>query len=97
MGLLPDRYNLLYCTTGVVYGVGYTAAHVTMTALWIIIRALAAACEFLMHNLFRPRWEALGIGLGVYGALYVLGVLAAPCSFRSSWCSRTSSVWKLPI
>ena len=54
-GYYLDRYNLLYSTMGVVYGVGYTAAHVTMIALWIMIGVSAAACALLVLNFFRPR------------------------------------------
>ena len=44
-GYYLDRYGLLYSTMGVVYGVGYTAAHVTLIALWIMISVSAAACR----------------------------------------------------
>ena len=81
-GYYLDRFNLLYSTTGVVYGVGYTAAHVTLIALWIMIGVSAAACALLVLNFFRPRWKALAIGLGVYAALYVLGVLLVPALFQ---------------
>ena len=57
---------------GVVYGVGYTAAHVTMIALWIMIGVSAAACALLVLNFFRPSGKALAIGVGAYVAIYVL-------------------------
>ena len=49
-GYYLDRYDLLYSTMGVVYGVGYTAAHVTMIALWIMIGVSAAACALLVAH-----------------------------------------------
>lgn len=77
-GYYLDRYELLYSTMGVVYGAGYTADHVTLTALWLMIAVSAAACALLVLNVFRPRWTAVALGVGAYGALYVIGVLLAP-------------------
>ena len=67
---------------GVVYGVGYTADHVTMIALWIMIGASAAACALLVLNFFRPRWKAMAIGAGAYTALYALGIVLVPALFQ---------------
>ena len=67
---------------GVVYGVGYTADHVTMIALWIMIGASAAACALLVLNVFRPRWKAMAIGVGTYVALYVMGIVLVPALFQ---------------
>jgi len=82
-GYYLDRYDLLYSTRGVVYGVGYTADHVTIIALWIMIGASAAACALLVLNFFRPRFfhpqgKALAIGAGAYVALYVTGIVLVP-------------------
>jgi hypothetical protein len=82
-GYYLDRYGLLYSTMGVVYGVGYTAGHVTMIALWIMIGVSAAACALLVLNFFRPRWKAMAIGVGVYAALYVIGILLVPALFQA--------------
>ena len=81
-GYYLDRFNLLYSTMGVVYGVGYTAAHVTMIAFWIMIGLSVAACGLLVLDFFRPRWKALATGLGAYAALYVIGVLVVPALFQ---------------
>ena len=43
-GFYLDRFALLYSTMGVVHGVGYTADHVTMIALWVMIGISAVAC-----------------------------------------------------
>jgi uncharacterized protein len=82
-GFYLDRFELLYSTTGVVYGVGYTAEHVTLIALWVMIGASAAACVLLAFNFFRPRWKAVAIGAGGYAALYIIGVLIAPALFQA--------------
>jgi len=81
-GYYLDRFELLYSTTGAVHGVGYTAGHVTLIALWAMIGASAAACIFLMVNFFRPRWKATAIGVVVYAALYIIGVLLIPTLFQ---------------
>jgi len=81
-GLYLDRYNLLYSTRGVVYGVGYTADHVTIGALWIMIGVSAAACALLVLNFFRPRWKAMATGVGAYAALYVIGIVLVPALFQ---------------
>ena len=64
-GYYLDRYQLLYSTMGVVFGVGYTAEHVTMIALWIMMSA-SVAWSLLVLNFFRPRWKAMAIGVGHY-------------------------------
>ena len=77
-GYYLDRFDLLYSTMGVVYGVGYTADHVTMIALWVMIGVSAVACALLVLNFFRPRPRAMAIGVVVYGALYALGIMLVP-------------------
>jgi uncharacterized membrane protein (UPF0182 family) len=81
-GYYLDRYDLLYSSRGVVYGVGYTDAHVTMIALWIMIGVSAAACALLVLNFFRPRPKALAIGVGTYMVLYGMCILLVPALFQ---------------
>ena len=81
-GYYLDRYGLLYSTMGVVYGVGYTAAHVTMIALWIMIGVSAAACALLVLNFFRPRWESLGDRSGRLRGDVPLAVVVVPALFQ---------------
>ena len=82
LGYYLDRFNLLYSTTGVVYGVGYTADHVTMIALWMMIGASAVVCALLVVKRFRPGWKSLVIGVGAYAALYVIGLMLVPALFQ---------------
>ena len=82
-GYYLDRFDLLYSTLGVVYGVGYTADHVTMIALWVMIGVSAVACALLVLNFFRPRPRAIAIGVVVYGALYALGIMLVPALVQS--------------
>jgi uncharacterized membrane protein (UPF0182 family) len=78
-GFYLDHFELVYSTLGVVYGAGYTAAHVTRIALLVMVGASALACALLVLALFRrPRVKLLVGGLGAYVGLYVVGVLVAP-------------------
>ena len=81
-GFYLDHYELLYSTQGVVYGAGYTADHVTRIALWIMVGAAAALCALVVLNIFRPRFRAIGIGSGIYVALYFIAVLLVPALFQ---------------
>ena len=77
-GFYLDRFDLLYSARGVVYGVGYTAYHVTLPALWGMIGVSLAACLLLVFNFYRPRWKALAIGGVSFIALYVIGIMVVP-------------------
>jgi uncharacterized membrane protein (UPF0182 family) len=78
-GFYLDHYELVYSTLGVVYG----AAHVTRIALWIMLGVSVLACALLVLALFRrPRFKALATGIGIYAALYLIGVLALPYLFQ---------------
>ena len=81
-GFYLGRYDLVYSTLGVVFGAGYTAAHVTRTVLWIMIAASAVGCALLLLNFFRPRFKALVFGLAIYAALYAVGMIALPQLFQ---------------
>jgi uncharacterized membrane protein (UPF0182 family) len=77
-GYYLDRFDLLDASTGVVYGIGYTTAHATLPALWVMIGLSAVACALLAFNFFRPRWKLLAMGAGAYVALYVIGIMVIP-------------------
>jgi len=81
-GFYLGRYDLDYSTLGVVYGAGYTAVHVTLPILWVMIAASAIGCVLLAFNFFRPRFKALVFGLAVYAALYLIGIVAVPQLFQ---------------
>jgi uncharacterized membrane protein (UPF0182 family) len=82
-GYYLDRFDLLYSTTGVVYGVGYTAEHVTLPALWVMIGASAAACALLIFNFMRPRRKGMATGVVAFAALYFICVLIIPALFQN--------------
>ena len=82
-GFYLDHYELLYSAQGVVYGAGYTAAHVTRIAFWIMVGTAAALCALLVLNFFRPRFKAIVIGFGIYVALYLVTVMLVPALFQT--------------
>jgi uncharacterized membrane protein (UPF0182 family) len=77
-GFYLDHYKLVYSTLGVVYGAGFTAAHVTRIVLWGMVGLSVLACGLIALTAFRPRAKFLAAGIGVYALLYILGVLALP-------------------
>ncbi len=54
-GFYLDRFDLLYSTRGVVYGIGYTADHVTMIGLWVMIGASVAASACFSRSISSDR------------------------------------------
>ena len=81
-GFSLDRYDLVYSTLGVVYGAGYTASHVTMTMLWIMMVLSIAAAVLMAINFFRPRFKGVIFGAAVYAVIYVVGTIALPQLFQ---------------
>ena len=81
-GFYLGHYQLLYSTLGVVYGAGYTADHVTRSALWIMVGVSAVACALLALNVFRPSFKALAVGTGAYVAVWFIGLSLLPFFFQ---------------
>jgi uncharacterized membrane protein (UPF0182 family) len=77
-GYYLDRFSLLSSQMGVVYGVGYTADHITIVALWIMIGASGVACAMLILNVVRPNWKMVSTVVLSYAALYVVGMVVVP-------------------
>jgi uncharacterized membrane protein (UPF0182 family) len=81
-GLLLNHYQLVYSTMGVVYGAGYTAAHLTMFALWVMIGLAVIGCVLLAVNVFRPRLNAMLAGCASFVAIYAVAVVVIPELFQ---------------
>ena len=77
-GYYLDRFDLLYSTTGVVHGVGYTTDHATLPALWVMLSLSLAICLLIALNAFRPRLKTMVIAAAVYTGLYILGLFIVP-------------------
>jgi uncharacterized membrane protein (UPF0182 family) len=84
-GYYLDRYELMYSTRGVVYGVGYTADHMTRIGLWIMFIASIGLAVITLLNVFLRRFFALvGITAG-YFLLYVAVLVVLPPVVQKFW------------
>jgi uncharacterized membrane protein (UPF0182 family) len=77
-GYYLDRFELLYSTRGVVYGVGYTAYNVTRISLWIMLFASLSLGIWVLLNLLRRRFKTILIGIGSYFVLYFVVMALLP-------------------
>jgi uncharacterized membrane protein (UPF0182 family) len=77
-GYYLDRFELLYSSVGVVYGVGYTAYNITRICLWIMFFASMALAIFVVTNLLRRRPKMILIGVGSYFVFYFIVVTLIP-------------------
>jgi uncharacterized membrane protein (UPF0182 family) len=82
LGLLLRHYELVYSTMGVVYGAGYTAAHLTLAALWLMIALSVAVAAFFGYSMVRPHARSMiGVGASFIG-LYAAAVFVIPALFQ---------------
>jgi uncharacterized membrane protein (UPF0182 family) len=77
------RFHLLYNTTGVVYGAGYTAMHITLPIFWvmIVLSFLMALLAFYQSYQSRLRWLLKGAGAMV--AITIIGEVILPPAIQS--------------
>ncbi len=96
IGLLLGHYELVYSTMGVVYGAGYTAAHLTNAALWCMVVLAAVACALLAVNIVRPRLKPMLLGCGGFVAIYVLTVMLIPTLFQKFLVQPSELAYETP-
>jgi len=77
-GYYLDRFELLYSTTGVVYGVGYTADNVNRITLWIMVLACLVLAVMIGVGFFTRRFKMLMISVVSYFGLYFLIIIILP-------------------
>jgi uncharacterized membrane protein (UPF0182 family) len=77
-GYYLDRFELLYSTTGVVYGVGYTAYNVSRITLWIMLFASILLAIVVAVSLFTRRFKMLQISAVCYFVLYFAVIIVLP-------------------
>jgi uncharacterized protein len=77
-GYYLDRFELLYSTTGVVYGVGYTADNVSRITLWIMLFASICLVIMIAASFFTRRFKMLLIGAASYFVLYFAIIIVLP-------------------
>ncbi len=71
-GYFLDRYELLYGQMGIVYGVGYTAFHVTRVSLWVMLcAAVVLAVLGVLSIVMRRSRSLLAMSAGGFIVLYV--------------------------
>ena len=78
-GYFLDRYELLNGQTGIVYGVGYTAYHVTRISLWVMFfAALVLGALGLVSVVVRRSRVLLILSAGGFILLYIATVIILP-------------------
>jgi uncharacterized membrane protein (UPF0182 family) len=77
-GFYLDRFDLLYSTRGVVYGVGYTADHIERIGLWVMMAAAVGFGMFIVLCFLKRRLYPILVGAGGYLVLYVLALILIP-------------------
>ena len=77
-GYYLDRFELLYSTTGVVYGVGYTADNISRFTLWIMVLASIVLAIMIGVGFFTRRFKMLPISVLSYFALYFIIIIILP-------------------
>jgi uncharacterized membrane protein (UPF0182 family) len=77
-GYYLDRFELLYSTTGVVYGVGYTAYNVSRITLWIMLFASILLAAMIAASFFTRRSKLLLISAAGYFILYFAIIVVLP-------------------
>ncbi len=77
-GIYLDRFELLYSTRGVVYGVGYTAFHAERIGLWVMLIATVILGAFILICVLKRRFVLVLMGAGGYFVLYFLVLVLLP-------------------
>ncbi len=77
-GCYLDRFDLLYSTRGVVYGVGYTAYHFERPGLWLMLFATVVLAFMIGFAFITKRFFLSLAGLGGYFLLYFLVLVLLP-------------------
>ena len=77
-GYFLERYELLFSSTGVVYGAGYTDLMVVRISLWLMVAASVIFAGTILFGYRRDRLPIIGWSAGAYFGLMVLALLAVP-------------------
>ena len=77
-GYYLDRFELLYSTTGVVYGVGYTADNISIFTLWIMMFASVLLAVAVAACFYTGRFKMLPISVVSYFVLYFIIIIILP-------------------
>lgn len=78
-GYFLDRYELLYGQIGIVYGVGYTAYHITRIGFWVMLAAAVVLGALVAVSLVVKRTRVvLVLSAGGFVVLYAAVVIVLP-------------------
>lgn len=78
LGYVLQRYELLFTSSGTVFGISYIDDNVLIPALWVMIVASAILIALLLFNLQKARAQLLGIGVVGYFVLMIVGLVVIP-------------------
>ena len=84
-GYYLDRYELMYSAQGVVYGVGYTAYHMTRISLWIMFFASIGLAVATLLNIFIRKFITLVTIIVGYFLLYFVILIILPTIVQKFW------------
>ena len=79
-GYLLQAWNLLYSTSGAVFGAGYTDVHVRLPLLRVMMVLALALGAALIYNAARGRrrsWPPLAVGAWLVAVIVLLGIVPA--------------------
>lgn len=77
-GYYLDRFELMYSTRGVVYGMGYTAFHIERIGLWVMLAASVVLGGLILVFFLKRRWTMIALSAGSYFVLYFLILVLLP-------------------
>lgn len=77
-GFYLDRYELLFSSSGTVFGASYVDAHAQIPGLWAAMIATLTLVLLVATNLIKARPRLLFAGLGVYGVVLLAALIVIP-------------------
>ncbi|MGJ3245497.1 MAG: UPF0182 family protein [Elainellaceae cyanobacterium] len=72
VGFWLERYDLLYSSSGVVYGAGFTDVHARLQSYWFMGFATLALMLVFLISLWRSGFALPTFGIGIYAIVLIL-------------------------
>ncbi len=97
LGYLLKAWNLLFSSSGAVFGAGYTDVHVRLPiirVLMVVALALGGALVYNAVRARRPRWPLVAIGAWIAALIVLLGIV--PAVFQSLFVNPNQLSRELP-
>ncbi len=96
IGLFFDRYGLLFKSSGVVYGPGYTDIHVVLPAIWIMMFGTLGLAIYAVSLYFFDQVKGFLIYTGSLIFLAFIGMFLIPSLYQQFVVSPTELKRELP-